>query len=250
MKQEMKIDWRVVVVFLVTGVFVVAIAGWGDRVGIPAGAITWAQGIVSMIGAGVIAMLPKLITYAETEIERRTTTTVVQQTTTDKRQDGGAAIEVMGGIVGAAAFAAAAALLLHGCTTSAIHDHAIAAHSAFVVETAGGTTITSAEASALAACPHDDGAERTHCIDTVAGVARAAGAVHDALGPAVLAYRAATLTACGVDPNANDPEIPDTCPPDSPDVTTMLDAAAAPIVAALPTLIAALRALSTLAGGH
>lgn len=141
------------------------------------------------------------------------------------------------------------AALAVGCTGSAIHASAVAAHSAFVVETAGGEAIVSTETAALAACPHDDGLQRTHCVATVASVGRAAAGIHDALAPAVLAWRAATLTACGVDPSAPNPPIPDACPPDSPEVVSMLESMAAPVVAALPSLTAAIRTLSTLAQG-
>lgn len=167
------------------------------------------------------------------------------------REGGFASIRALLWIVLAAGFGLAGyALLLPGCGASAIRAHAIAAHAAVVVETAGGATIESATTAALAACPHDDGDTRTHCVATVAGVSRAAASVHDVLGPATLAYRAATLTACGADPSAAAPAIPDQCPPDSPPVIALLEAAAAPVEAALPTLIAALRALATLAGGH
>jgi hypothetical protein len=140
-------------------------------------------------------------------------------------------------------------LALPGCGTSAIRAHAIAAHTDHVLVQTAGDSIETGTRAAVAACPDADGPERTACLDNVQHIASIAGQTRDALIVPTEAYRAVTLRACGVDPSTPNPTIPESCP-DSPDLLTLIEAAAAPVVAELPILTNAIQALTALAGGH
>jgi len=140
-------------------------------------------------------------------------------------------------------------LALPGCGASAIRTHATAAHADYVIVQTAGDTIAAATQSASAACPDADGPERTACIDNVEHIASIAAQTRDALIVPTEAYRAITLRACGIDPSEHNPTIPDECP-ESPDLLTLIEAAAAPVIAELPILTNAIQALIQLAGGH
>lgn len=60
-KKRKKIDPRTAATL---GAFVIAIcalAAWGDRIGLPAEAVTWFRAFVAMIGAAVCAAMPKIL---------------------------------------------------------------------------------------------------------------------------------------------------------------------------------------------
>lgn len=136
-----------------------------------------------------------------------------------------------------------AAVLLHGCGPSAFRMHATASHEIHgAVETAG-DAITGATSLRVAACPHDDGDERTACLDTIEREATTAAAARDALILPSNAYRAELLRDCGVDPDAEGARVPDDCPDPPADVMVHLIGIATSTWRDWPAFAAAMRAL-------
>lgn len=81
----------------------------------------------------------------------------------------------------------------------------------------------------LAACPDEDGAERTACIDDVESRMTRAAAARDLLVAPANAYRRGVLAHAGDD--------------ETPQLLEVLGALAAPVARDLPGFLAAMRAL-------
>lgn len=139
-----------------------------------------------------------------------------------------------------------ASMLTSGCGPSTFRTLAVTSHNVHAaLEVTGGEHGTMAVAldAELAACPHDDGPERTACVDHAEHVFVAAGAMHDALILPSNALRAGVLQACGIDPSDPHAEVPATCPDPPANVLEQLVELAASVAPDVPAFAAALGAL-------
>lgn len=135
-----------------------------------------------------------------------------------------------------------AAGVVVGCGPSAIRTHATLSHTVHEALELAGSELVLASDSAIAACPHDDGAERASCLEHIDRDMSIAGAARDALILPSNAYRAAILRACDVDPSSSSATVPADCPDPPPEVLDELAAMAATITEDLPAFLAALDA--------
>lgn len=129
------------------------------------------------------------------------------------------------------------------CGASAVRTHATIAHGLHRGVELAGDGIREATHAALDACPHDDGAERTQCIDRIEREATAAGALRDAMIAPTNTYRALALDACGIDPAHPPATAPEDCPDAPPEVLHQLELAKATALHDAPAFVAALVAL-------
>jgi hypothetical protein len=151
------------------------------------------------------------------------------------RQGGHAAIDTL-------LFIAAmwCAWVLHGCGASALRAHVQTADAFHLAVETAGPTIEQACALDLSTCATGDEV----CISQVERRCVTAAAARDALIVPVTVYRSLALSTAGIDPNVEPIVIPDALPDPDPSVMNALAAAGSAAMRGMPTLTAAIAALT------